>query len=88
MDGDYFGNWTIGLVPGWETPDYVYEFNSSVTGNEFYNATFSYMQKWDSSAQEFLAYSPLSATNPFDKILPSEGYLIRTEGGNVTYVRS
>ncbi len=87
LDGDYFGNWTIGLIPGWETPDYVYEFNSSVTGNEFYNATFSYIQKWDNVAQEFLAYSPLAATNPFDKILPSEGYLIRTEGGNVIYVR-
>lgn len=84
--GDCFENWTIELVPGWETPDYIYPTESSVSGNVFYNATFSYMQKWNASEQEFLAYSTLAANNPFDKIKPSEGYLIRTEGGSINYV--
>jgi hypothetical protein len=87
FDGDYFGNWSIILLNGWETPDYVYDYESNVTGNTFYNATFYYMQKWDTPNQEFLAYSPQAASNPFNKILIAEGYLIRTDGGVLNYVR-
>lgn len=88
VNGECFGNWTIELVPGWEAPNYVYPYDANVSGEVFYNATFSYMQKWNASAQEFLAYSPLAETNPFDKILLSEGYLLRTEGGTIFYVRA
>lgn len=87
IGGTMFENWTIGLLPGWETPDYIYEYSSNVTNDTIYNVTFSYMQKWNASEQEFLAYSPIAAINPFDKIYPSEGYLIRTEGGSVVYIR-
>ncbi len=87
FDGAYFRNWSIILLNGWETPDYVYDYPSNVTGNTFYNATFYYMQKWDTPNQEFWAYSNQSPINPFDKIFPTEGYLIRTDGGVLRYVR-
>lgn len=87
IPGRCFDNWTIVLVSGWETPDYVYPIESTVSGNVFYNATFSYMQKWNASNQDFLAYSPLAADKPFNKIKPSEGYLIRTDGGQIDYTR-
>jgi hypothetical protein len=86
--GDYFENWSIILLNGWETPDYVYEYESNVSGNTFYDASFYYMQKWNVSSQEFLAYSTQAIGNPFDKILSTEGYLIMTDGGVLRYVRA
>lgn len=87
VGGRFYGNKTIVLVQGWEAPDYIYEFPSNITNTTFYGINFSYMQKWNVSSQEFLVYSHLSSSQPFDKILASEGYLILTEGGNLTYVR-
>jgi hypothetical protein len=87
FDGDYFRNWSVTLLNGWETPDYVYDYESNVTGNTFYNATFYYMQKWDTPNQDFLIYSTQALTNQFDKINMTEGYLIKTDGGTIRYVR-
>lgn len=87
LDGRYLGNLTIDIVSGWESPDYIYEYYSNVTGDTFYNATFTYMQKWNSSDQEFLVYSSLQSDNPFDRVEAAEGYLLRTEGGRIVYYR-
>ena len=91
LNGDCFGNWTINISSGWETPDYVYEYPTNITGagvNQFANVTLSYMQKWNASNQDFLAYSPSAAVNPFNSVNASEGYLILTSGGQLVYVRS
>lgn len=85
--GLFYENWTIAVLPGWDTPNYVFYTSSNVSGNSFYGTTFDYMQKWNASNQEFLAYSPLAASKPFDKVHQSEGYLIRTNGGDVVYTR-
>jgi len=86
--GRPYGNKTFNLVYGWESPDYIYEFPSNVTNNTFYGINFSYIQKWNIIAQDFLVYSPSAPTNPFNQISPSEGYFIFTSGGNLIYVRT
>ncbi len=88
ISGPYYGNKTIVLVNGWESPNYIYEFSSNVTNKTFYNMNFSYMQKWNVSSQEFIVYSPISTTKPFDKVFANEGYFMLTAGGNLTYVRT
>ena len=87
ISGPYFSNLTIPLVNGWETPDYIYEYSTNITNNTFYNATFYYMQKWNVSNQDFLAYSPQAITKPFESIDATEGYFIRTDGGQLVYIR-
>lgn len=85
--GRFFHNWTITLLPGWETPDYVLIDSSNVSGNSFKGIAFDYMQKWNASNQDFLVYSPLSASNSFDRINQGEGYFIRTNGGDIVYIQ-
>lgn len=87
VGGSFFDNKTIVLLSGWEAPDYIYGYSSNITNNSFYGINFTYMQKWNVSSQEFIVYSHLTQTNPFNEVLASEGYFIKTEGGNLTYVQ-
>ena len=87
VNGGCFENLTINLSAGWETPAYIYDYPANVSGNQFKNVTFEYMQKWNASNQEFLAYSPIATSNPFNEILVSEGYFILTQGGQLVYVK-
>jgi len=87
VSGGKFENYSIAILPGWETPDYVYEYESNITGSDFYNVSFYYMQKWNLTSQEFLLYSPQFPEPQFNQILPSEGYFILTDGGVIRYIR-
>lgn len=87
VTGNCFENLAINLSVGWETPAYIYDYPANISGNQFKNVTFDYMQKWNSSGQEFLAYSPLAMSNPFSDIQASEGYFILTQGGQLVYVK-
>lgn len=84
----YFENLTLPLVNGWEAPVYPYKKSSNITGNQFYNATFQYILKWNWTDQIFLVYSPQSLTPEFTSIKQQEGYFIKTAGGNLVYVPS
>jgi hypothetical protein len=44
--------------------------------------------KWDYPNQEFLVYSPESAVPEFNQILKTEGYFIRSDGGQIVYIKS
>lgn len=87
LSGRFYTNKTIPLELGWESPDYIYEYSSNITNRTFYGINFTYMQKWNVSSQEFLVYSPKSSSPQFTLIEAGEGYLILTEGGNITYIR-
>lgn len=87
LNGRYYQNLSFPLVSGWETPNYIYEYETNITNSTFYNISFSYMQKWNSTSQEFLVYSEKSGLPQFTKLLASEGYLLLTDGGNINYTR-
>lgn len=87
INGNCFENLTLNLSVGWETPSYIYNYSANVSGSQFKNITFDYMQKWNSSGQEFLAYSPIAVSNPFSDVQASEGYFILTQGGQLVYVK-
>lgn len=87
VNGGCFENLTLNLSSGWETPAYIYNYPTNVSGSQFNNVTFSYMQKWNASNQDFLAYSPVALSNPFSDIQASEGYFILTQGGQLVYVK-
>lgn len=89
LNGERFGNLTLILKDGWETPDYIYEYDSeNITGDFFKNVTFDYIQKWNETNQEFMVYSKLAGQQPFNKIHVGEGYFILTKGGNLVYIRT
>ena len=89
LNGERFGNLTLILKDGWETPNYIYEYDSeNITGNYFKNVTFDYIQKWNETNQEFMVYSKLAEQQPFNKIYVGEGYFILTRGGNLVYIRT
>lgn len=88
LNGRYYGNLSFPLISGWETPNYIYEYESNITNSSFYSSNFSYMQKWNTTSQEFLIYSEKSSLPQFTKLLAGEGYLILTEGANITYIRA
>jgi len=86
--GNLYNNYTISLLPGWESPNYVYEYPSNFSGHKFYNVSFYYMLKWDNINQKFLGYSPESLNPEFKQINSSEGYFIRSNGGVLVYIRN
>ena len=91
LNGVFFQNWTINLSSGWETPNYIFNYPTNITGagaNEFANITFNYMQKWNASNQDFLIYSPVSLDNSFNYVNESEGYFILTDGGQLVYIHN
>jgi len=86
--GDFYSNYSILLLPGWESPNYIYEYPSNISNKNFYNVSFYYMLKWNDSRQKFLIYSPESLYPDFRQINPGEGFFIRTEGGVLRYIRN
>lgn len=88
MVGARFGDFNLTLLPGWESPNYPYEYNVNISGNTFYNINFSYMMIWNVSSQEFRIYSILSSRPEFTEMPAGEGYFIQTEGGKLEYVRA
>lgn len=87
VTGARFGDFDIILLPGWESPNYPYEYNISISGSTFYNINFSYIMRWDIPSQEFKIYSVYSSSPEFTEIPAGEGYFIQTEGGTIEYVR-
>lgn len=87
LSGAKFGDYNITLLPGWEAPVWPYEYDASVSGQVFYNISFDYMLTWNRTEQEFMVYSIQSSTPDFNSILAGDGYFIRTEGGEIIYVR-
>jgi hypothetical protein len=88
LSGARFGDYNITLPQGWEAPLWPYEYDASVSGQVFYNASFDYMLTWNRSDQEFMVYSIQSSTPDFNSILAGDGYFIKTEGGKLVYVRA
>jgi len=87
LSGARFGDYNITLLQGWEAPLWPYEYDASVSGQVFYNVSFDYMLTWNRNDQEFMVYSIQSSTPDFNSILAGDGYFIRTEGGEIIYVR-
>ena len=87
LTGSMFGNYNITLEQGWEAPVWPYEYDATVSGNVFYNMSFDYMLTWNRNNQQFMVYSVQSSTPEFNSILTGDGYFIRTEGGEIKYVR-
>jgi hypothetical protein len=81
---DYY-DLKLSLPSGWDSPIYPYRYPIDISGNKFYNVTFSYILKWDYPGQEFKVYSPESAVPEFNQLLRSEGCFIRSAGGQLIY---
>jgi hypothetical protein len=75
MNGQLLNDLDIPQVQGWNGPGFPYTFNTTIT--RYFNGTQDrYLMKWDPVIQEFIIYSPRSATPQFTKILEGEGQLL------------
>lgn len=86
--GRLYNNITMELLEGWESPDYIYNYEKNITNNiSFYNINFTYMQKWNKTEQDFMVFDLNSLSKPFSSVLAGEGYLILSDGGILNYTR-
>jgi hypothetical protein len=87
LTGPLYDSLDISLLKGWNSPVYPFDFSSKISGNQFYNIKFSYMQDWDRQMQSFKVYSTNSTQPGFDTIYAGNGFLIMTENGDLIYRR-
>ncbi|MEM4336818.1 MAG: hypothetical protein QXG86_02325 [Candidatus Woesearchaeota archaeon] len=87
-----FGELSISLLYGWNTPVYPYE--ESVNISKYVSqieGQYRYVMKWDPYFQRFLIYSPLAANPEFTNISKGEGqfiYIDNTSGAILKYNRT
>jgi hypothetical protein len=85
--GNNFGDLNLSLLLGWNTPTYPYEFAANITKYlSTLGGKYKYMMKWDASIQEFMLYSPLAYSNPFETISPGEGQFIGIKDAGGAYL--
>ena len=76
----------ISMVSGWNGPGYPYIFNTSIM--KYFNSTkYRYMMKWNTSAQDYMLYSPRAVDNPFTDIKMGEGQLLNSYADGVLAYR-
>jgi len=88
LTGPLYDDLNVDLLKGWNSPVYPYEFSTKITGNEFYNTRFYYMQDWDRQMQSFKVYSINSTQPGFNTVYAGNGILILTDKGVIEYRRT
>ncbi len=85
--GNNFGDLNLSLLFGWNTPTYPYEFSTNITKHlSTLGDKYRYVMKWDASSQEFMIYSPLAYSNPFETIFSGEGQFINIKDSGGAYL--
>jgi len=77
LNGKEVEDLNISLVSGWNAPGFPYVFNSTIL-KYFNESRHRYLMKWNTSAQEFVIYSPRAATPAFTTINRSEGQMLNS----------
>ena len=77
VTGAMFNDTNISMLQGWNPPTYPYIFISNLSCYLSSIASkYRYVMKWNTSAQDFLIYSPRAAQPQFTTIARGEGQFI------------